>query len=413
MLYACLMAYITLIYVRPSEIFPDLATVPFVDILTGISAAVGVVAVASKPRKLFNLPHDKLLLAFWAVIAISSLKIWLPGVYYSWLAFTPPVFCYFLLRAAVQTPRQLRGVIYLLIALNIFLAVNGIVQYQTGVGLGDVGLTLDRIYGLGIFNDPNDLGMTFVMVVPFLTMIIGNRASGIVSKVVSAVALVVILLAVFYTNSRGALLGLGAALVCASYLKSKSARSLIVAALLAGVITIAGPSRAGQIDNEDESAQSRIQAWAAGWEMLKAHPITGVGYDEFTNNHERVAHNSFVHTFSELGLTGAFCFVGMFYWYFRGLRITPNVPADMAPWFRAITASGAGVLTCMWFLSRQYVVVLYALLALGAAATALENGASQQRNIPMTSRDAANICAALLSLLVLTYVSIRTLAIWG
>ena len=35
-----------------------------------------------------------------------------------------------------------------------FLAVNGIVQYHTGVGLGNVTMTLDRIYGTGIFNDP-------------------------------------------------------------------------------------------------------------------------------------------------------------------------------------------------------------------------------------------------------------------
>ena len=38
MLYACLLLYITLIYIRPAEIVPEWATIPFVDILTGISA---------------------------------------------------------------------------------------------------------------------------------------------------------------------------------------------------------------------------------------------------------------------------------------------------------------------------------------------------------------------------------------
>ena len=39
--------------------------------------------------------------------------------------------------------------------------------------------------------------------------------------------------------------------------------------------------------------------------MLKSHPMTGVGYDQDTENHPPVAHNSFVHTFAELGLIGA------------------------------------------------------------------------------------------------------------
>ena len=41
MLYACLLLYVTLIYVRPAEIVPEWATIPFVDILTGISAIIG------------------------------------------------------------------------------------------------------------------------------------------------------------------------------------------------------------------------------------------------------------------------------------------------------------------------------------------------------------------------------------
>ena len=40
--------------------------------------------------------------------------------------------------------------------------------------------------------------------------------------------------------------------------------------------------------------------------MLKSHPLTGVGFDQYLEYHTRVAHNSFVETFAELGLIGAF-----------------------------------------------------------------------------------------------------------
>ena len=113
--------------------------------------------------------------------------MWLTGVYYAFLAFMPPVFVYFLIRASVNSQRHLKGLIYLLIALNGFLAVNGIVQYHTGIGLGNVGMVLDRIYGTGIFNDPNDLGMTFVMTVPFVLLVIGLRSTGLIFRILGLV----------------------------------------------------------------------------------------------------------------------------------------------------------------------------------------------------------------------------------
>jgi putative inorganic carbon (HCO3(-)) transporter len=306
MLYACLLLYVTLIYVRPAEIVPAWATIPFVDILTVISAIIAVFSVALKPRRLFDLPQDKLLLAFWATMMISSFKIWLSGVYMAFLAFMPVVFAYFLIRAGVQSPRQLRGLIYLLMALNVFLAVNGIVQYHTGVGLGNVGLVLDRIYGTGIFNDPNDLGMTFVMSVPLFLFAVGRAGTGFVTRALSLAGLCAVLLALYYTNSRGAIVGLAAAMVCLALLRYKTMAGTIAAVALLGVIAVAAPSRGSEMDAGESSAQSRIQSWAEGWNMLKSHPLTGVGFDQYLDHHIRVAHNSFVHTFAALGLIGAF-----------------------------------------------------------------------------------------------------------
>ena len=136
--------------------------------------------------------------------------------------------------------------------------------------------------------------------------------------------LATILVALYYTNSRGALVGLGATLVSFSFLKFRSVAGPLVAAVLLCLLAVAAPSRGSEIDAGESSAQTRIQSWAEGWSMLKMHPLTGVGYDQFTEYHSRVAHNSFVHTFAELGLLGAFCFVGMFYWYFKCVRLMPS-----------------------------------------------------------------------------------------
>jgi O-antigen ligase len=186
-----------------------------------------------------------------------------------------------------------------------------------------------------------------------------------------------------------------------------------MALVLVGVITVAAPSRGSEMSFDESSAQSRIQSWAEGWAMLKAHPLTGVGYDQYTEYHHAVAHNSFVHTFAELGLLGALCFVGIFYWYFKGLALIPKSNAEFAPWRRALITSAVGTLACSWFLSRQYIPVLYALVALGACAADQQVATDNRPKLQMGGVDATTIAGVTIALLVTVYISIRTMAIWG
>jgi O-antigen ligase len=76
----------------------------------------------------------------------------------------------------------------------------------------------------------------------------------------------------------------------------------------------------------------------------------------------------------ELGLIGAVTFVAMFYWYFRRLRLHPppeSPDPDADKWARTLSAAGIGMAVCMCFLSRQYTMFVYILLAMGAAHAAL------------------------------------------
>jgi len=408
MLYGCLILYLALIYIRPAEIVASWETIPFLEIFTIVSGVVAAFSLAAKPRRL-RLPHDKLLLAFWVVISISNLLYWVWAAYDSWMSFMPVVFCYCLIRFAVQRETQLRGLIYVLVILTMVLAINGIVQYQTGFGLGDVTMQLGRIRGTGIFNDPNDLGLSFVMAVPFLLVFITGPSVNLLSRLWWLIQLALVLLAMFYTNSRGAIVGLGAALICFTFLKFRRLPASLVGIALVAIIIAGSPSRASQMSYDEESAQSRIQSWAEGWIMLKSNPVLGVGHNRFTDYNYLVAHNSFVQTFAELGLVGAFCFVGMFYWYFKGLVVTKNGATER--WRVPLLSSGVGVLTCSWFLSRQYVVVLYILLAIGASAAAL-GSPDKEDGLTMTWRDGLNIALLTVVGLVAVNISIRTMAVW-
>ncbi len=372
MLFLVLLLYVTVIYVRPSEIFESLARVPIVDILSIISLPIAALTMMIRPRRFALVPTDLCVLGFWLAIVLSNLAWgWFGGAWLGFMSFMPVVFCYLLVRIGIATPREFRWFVYLLVLLNLFQAVNGIVQYQTGVGVGGLAAIGEthRIRGTGIFQDPNDLGMALVMTTPFL--LAGMFAAGAVvrQRLVWLLILAPMLLAIYYTNSRGTMIGFGVVLIAFGYRRFRSVPGTVMAAVAVLALVMFGPSRMSAIDTTESSAQSRVEAWGEGLGMLKANPAFGVGFGRFTEFHHKVAHNSIVHTFAELGLFGAFFLIGSFYAFFRATRLLARAESDpeAAYWSRALSISAMGAIACGFFLSRQYIVVPYILLAMGVS----------------------------------------------
>jgi O-antigen ligase len=418
MLYFCLLLYIAAVYVRPAEIVPALVDVPIVDILTGVALFVGAVAFLLRPRRFVPTPTDLCVVGFWGAIVVSNLAWgWFGGAWIGFLNFMPVVFCYFLVRVAVETPRQFRGLVYLLVGLNVLLAVNGIVQYHTGVGLGGVEAITEerRIRGTGIFNDPNDLGMTLVMTTPFLVAGMAAAGAQVWQRVVCSLVLAPLLLAIFYTNSRGALVGLGLVLLSYFYSRFRSVSGTVMASAAVMLLVFLGPSRISAMDASEDSAQGRIEAWAEGLQMFKAKPVFGVGYGRFTEFHGQVAHNSVVHSLSELGFLGGALFIGCFYAFFLAMRqsIGAATPGPgTANWVRALSVSAIGAIGCSLFLSRQYTIVPYILLAVGVSLATMGVGESR-RFWPRPAYHSTAVVALTGASVVVTWIAVRTLGAWG
>jgi hypothetical protein len=226
-----------------------------------------------------------------------------------------------------------------------------------------------RLRSMGFLNDPNDFAQVMVMVLPLLWW---AYRPGRWRRNLFVVAVPALLLgyAIYLTQSRGALLGVGALmlLVLHRYVGTlRTALVVVVAAAALGLISFGGRA----LSTGEESAAQRIDAWYAGWMMLKAKPIFGVGYGNFLDHHNLTAHNSFVLCFSEIGLVGYFAWLGLIVLTFTGL----NRAVELAP--RAsqereiaviLRAALLAYMACAWFLSRTYQPGLYVVLALGIAA---------------------------------------------
>jgi O-antigen ligase len=418
MLYLCLLVYVAAIYVRPAEIVPALVGVPIVDWLTVITLFVGAVALLLRPRRFIPTPTDLCILGFWGAIVVSNLAWgWLGGAWLGFLNFMPVVFCYFLIRIAVETPGQLRVLLHLLVALNVMLAINGIVQYHTGIGLGGVeAITAERrIRGTGIFNDPNDLGMTLVMALAFVLACLSAKRAAFSQRLLWLLALLPLLAAIFYTNSRGTMVGLCAVFIAFAYVRFRMVTGTVAAVAGLFLLLAIGPARISAMDAGEESAQGRIEAWSEGLQMVKARPLSGVGYGRFTDFHNRVAHNSVVHAFAELGLLGAAWLIGCFYAFFLTMRLLTRTAPQASTehhWAVALALSGIGAVVCGLFLSRQYTVVPYILLAAGsslATTTVAETRPLWPRPLVHSS-----VVVALAGVsVVLTWIAVRSLGAWA
>jgi hypothetical protein len=184
----------------------------------------------------------------------------------------------------------------------------------------DTGEWLYRLRGLGGINDPNDFGQLVVCVIPL--MFIFWRTKKMLQNIPFVILPVCALLfGVFLTHSRGALLALMATAVVAARRRIGTLPSLLVAGgLFAAAMAL---NFTGGREISAESGSDRTGLWGVGLQMLKSHPLFGVGFGDFSDSCDcgHTAHNSIVVCAGELGLFGL---------YFWSLFLLPTVRDALA-----------------------------------------------------------------------------------
>jgi probable O-glycosylation ligase (exosortase A-associated) len=146
-----------------------------------------------------------------------------------------------------------------------------------------------RLYGpeYSMISDNNDLGLALTMTLPLFFCLAQTETKRWV-KLLFAVLVIATIPAIFFTYSRGALVGL-VAVISLMILRLKQRVIILPIILLAGLIAFLfapaawkermDPTRPGAVD---ASARSRLNAWTYCWRLAKESPVTGGGFDTFT-----------------------------------------------------------------------------------------------------------------------------------
>ncbi len=182
----------------------------------------------------------------------------------------------------------------------------------------DSGERFYRLRGPGEINDPNDFGQLIVCTIP-LVFIFWRRKNTLLNIACVILPGSVLLFGVFLTHSRGALLALMAVAVVAA----RRRIGTLPALLLAGGLFVAASALhfTGGREISANAGADRTGLWGTGLQMLKSHPLFGVGFGNFADNAGLTAHNSIVVCAGELGLFGL---------YFWSLFLFPTVRDALA-----------------------------------------------------------------------------------
>jgi O-antigen ligase len=200
-----------------------------------------------------------------------------------------PVLFYVVLRSIRPQEKEMWVILDAYILGGIAIALIGLGQYLTGSNLIAAEGGLMRLRS--IYGSPNNVALYLGRIVPLLVaMLLLGQAADPRRRWAYAAALLPVGLALLLTFSRGGLLlGVPAGLLLVGWVWLRrrgwspwpwivGLGALATAAFLAAQRV---PQLAGRLDLSSETGVFRINLWRSSLEMIREHPLFGVGLDNF------------------------------------------------------------------------------------------------------------------------------------
>jgi hypothetical protein len=259
---------------------------------------------------------------------------WAGGALHTMLGSLPSICGYLFVSLHCDSKKKLKLLVLMLLSVCLFVIANGCLELRNGgqevrhfLPTDDYSANAqawqadhpyllpkpndreepNRLKGLGFINDPNDFGQLIVCVIPlvFFFWRAKNMPWNFLCVILPVCAL---LFGLYLTHSRGALV----ALVAVAVVALRRRMGTLPALLIAGGVFAAAMALnfTGGRDISVDSGVDREELWSESLQVLKSHPLFGVGagnLGDYTESHH-TAHNSVAVCAAELG------FFGLYFW---------------------------------------------------------------------------------------------------
>lgn len=384
-----LFLYAIFILIRPHEFSVSTEQMIIIKVL----AILTILLTVATLRPITLLPQHYLIFALIPIIVVSAtLNGWFSGgLYQANLMIVSAAIPFFLFSNCITNINRQHIIMYVCLAAALIMVYNGHLQYSsyngeygTGIGssrsVGSVARQEIRITYFGFFGDPNDLGMFLVMNFPIAAYFF--TTGNFFKKLIMLGIMSALLYGVYMTGSRGTLLGV-VGVVGVYYLITKAGSKLILFAMIAAPLVATLLASFGGVSSSESSANGRLDAWYVGIHMLLGHPILGIGMGNFIEEHNLVAHNSYIHIAAELGIVGYSIWGGVLivtmlssfllmkqFATLEGDEFSDDVKKKYIDEIRinkTLFFSMVGFMITAFFLSRSYSLLLFVFLGLQTA----------------------------------------------
>lgn len=264
-------------------------------------------------NKKIELPRKDLLVPITLFLSVCLLSICVNKNFVSglkeWKSLFELFFDYYLILNFIQCKKEVKAILAVLTFSSVLAAFYGIFQYFNGYIRAE-GSTTYMIFASGMM---------------FAAIINLNLFSAVVSfkeKIIYFISMVLNILALIFTMTRGAWLALIGALLLQSIFKEKRILFLTAAVALVLLLVPGVKERTRTIiDLKMQSNSERLCLWQSSVNMVQDHPLLGVGLGQFPKEYQEKyilaqakernlahAHNNFFHYAAELGIIGIMSF---------------------------------------------------------------------------------------------------------
>lgn len=329
--FKALLIFVFLYNARPEDLIPGLSLLPLNKIVA-VVAAVALISVLKSRQGKFQLPLEiKFLLALMVQMTITiPFAYWRGGAFNTVFSrFGKGVVVVLLIGMVVENLPQLRKLLYVQAAAVSFVTVASLIVHRTEQG---------RLVGAlgGVFENPNDLAVNLAINWP-LCLSFFLLARGPIKKSLWALSLAAILVALTATYSRSGFIAIAVGGLIALWhfgIRGRRIGLVLLAGVGSVVLLLAVPShyreRLSTILTMKEdigphgemmsggSSEGRLELLRLSLEMMKNHPLVGVGPGNFpvVAGSWHVAHNTYTEMGAEAGIPALMLFL-LYLWAAR------------------------------------------------------------------------------------------------
>ncbi len=255
----------------------------------------------------------------------------------------------------------------------------------------------------GIVGDPNYYALVAVCMLPLCVALWGESTG--VRRILIGLTCGMLIASTLLGASRGGFLSM---LFCLGYLVFHGRRRVLLLAglvlLMAGLSWFLPHTPLDRFLHGDRgtavSTEIRRELLKAGWQMIEAHPLTGVGLGMFKPRTAelqtavadgRIGHNTYVEVAAELGVPACLVFLAILWSGWRRSRKLAEQFAERGEVFLGRIARGieAGIIAYAvgaLFLSAEYARQLWILVWFGLALAQIAEGGEEQGEVASEER---------------------------